>query len=315
MIEKVKSDSADARHRLLVVICSLVLVALTLNPFRFSLPPGSTFPQWRFSITDFAQNVLLFVPLGLVLAPLIGLRSRRPVLRAILIASGCGICLSGLIECAQLFIPERGSNFADILGNGTGTFVGAWLRSLIHRHVAEVRGNGSAAISLTPLIAMLCWVSAMRGEVEPLSALTIIPSGIAAIAILRSNLPGTSRTGFVAMVSWVGIALVPLFQILPLQEAFFVLWIIVLDSWATENSRWGSFSHYMPGRLGTAPLVFALLISQGLNLVIRRPQYDSGVPFHLRWIECALLVCLIVLSLCWRVRYSRKSDTGCEASQ
>jgi glycopeptide antibiotics resistance protein len=70
-------------------------------------------------MVEFAANILLFVPLGVLVAALLGGRRQWW-------AVPIGAMLSGLIEVAQLlFLPSRVPDGRDVLANTLGTVIGA----------------------------------------------------------------------------------------------------------------------------------------------------------------------------------------------
>ena len=76
-----------------------------------------------FAAIEFAANIALFVPLGLLLPHALG--STRP--STLFATVTAGAALSVLIELAQLAIPGRVSTPADVLANTIGTSAGVWL--------------------------------------------------------------------------------------------------------------------------------------------------------------------------------------------
>lgn len=80
-------------------------------------------PQWAsYPFVEFAFNMALFVPLGLLLA----VGSPRSGLRRIATATGLGLVVSCLAEFAQyLFLPDRTTDVRDVLANALGAGVGA----------------------------------------------------------------------------------------------------------------------------------------------------------------------------------------------
>ena len=77
----------------------------------------------RISIPDFVQNVLLFLPFGVLGA----LRLRSPSrsrLTTIVVVCGLGAALSLGIEALQLLTVDRTSSVSDIVANTFGTLVG-----------------------------------------------------------------------------------------------------------------------------------------------------------------------------------------------
>lgn len=125
----------DTRRLALASIC-LGILAVTLLPVRAGLSRGLPEGNLRDSLAsllanvrhadfpDLAQNLLLFLPLGILLgsAPE-GARSAR---RALAAAGAAGLALSGMVEWAQAWIPGRYPSVLDILLNGAGSSLGAW---------------------------------------------------------------------------------------------------------------------------------------------------------------------------------------------
>ena len=105
-------------------------------------------------IADGLLNLALFVPLGWAL----GANGRRPK-----DALAIGLLLSGGIEIAQIFLPNRFPGIGDVLYNGAGACLGAllwaagagWLRPAARHPGRRVRawgGLGLAAILSVPLL-------------------------------------------------------------------------------------------------------------------------------------------------------------------
>lgn len=80
-------------------------------------------PQWVVSYgkVEFAANILLFVPFGVILA--LRLHRRFWWLSVVIAAA-----VSAAVELAQaIFLPERVPAFSDIVANTSGALVGALL--------------------------------------------------------------------------------------------------------------------------------------------------------------------------------------------
>lgn len=112
---------ASGRNRVGSLLPGLVVAAilvLTLWP----LGPRPAFDDdrlsVRFGLADAVRNVLLFVPLGIALA------RRGRGLAAVALSAAL---LSGAIELAQVVIPGRYGNLADLVSNATGALLGAAL--------------------------------------------------------------------------------------------------------------------------------------------------------------------------------------------
>lgn len=140
------SRPGTASRAALVAIVVAVL-SLTLWPLAARPAFADDHISIRFGLADFLRNVLLFLPLGIAL----GVRRTSfagVALRAALLSAG--------IEAAQLFIPGRFANLADLASNTAGALLGAFL----HRTSdAWLRPSPRAADRLAFLAA--CGVAAV----------------------------------------------------------------------------------------------------------------------------------------------------------
>lgn len=82
-----------------------------------------------YTVFEFAANIALFVPLGLLLA--VGWR-RMPAVA--IVAAGCAA--STIIELVQLTMPSRYSTLSDVIANTLGTAVGLVIARAIRRRPA-----------------------------------------------------------------------------------------------------------------------------------------------------------------------------------
>jgi hypothetical protein len=105
-------------HRAALVAVVLIILALTLRPSGHAPSPAFSFALTlaRRELADGILNLLLFVPLGMVLA----WNSGRVAPAAI-----CGAFLSLGIELAQTIVPGRDPALSDIIFNSAGAFIGA----------------------------------------------------------------------------------------------------------------------------------------------------------------------------------------------
>jgi len=85
-------------------------------------PDGS-----RASIPDIVQNVLLFLPFGIL--SFISLNQRK--WHRIIIATLFGSLLSVFVEFLQLFTIDRTTSTTDLISNTAGTFFGALTAAII----------------------------------------------------------------------------------------------------------------------------------------------------------------------------------------
>ncbi|MFE4950240.1 VanZ family protein [Leifsonia sp. NPDC056665] len=127
------------RRVLLAVTAAYLLVVawITLNPapadpHRNPLLEGllATFAStplltWiDYDVVEFTANVLLFVPVGLLFAVLLG-RGRW------WLAFALGVAMTLTIEFVQLFLPARVSDARDLLANTLGTLIGIGIAAVI----------------------------------------------------------------------------------------------------------------------------------------------------------------------------------------
>jgi VanZ family protein len=169
-----------------LTVCALIWTAFivygSLVPFDYRpLEVGHAIASFRHIIaqpisaslrSDFAANVLLFIPQGFLWLGVVSYRARRPwaILFVAPVWAAC-ILLSIFVEFAQLWFPPRTSSLNDIIAESIGALVGcvlwiligvtviAWLGSLIHAKSQQDRFQGVllvycvvfAAYSVMPL--------------------------------------------------------------------------------------------------------------------------------------------------------------------
>jgi len=189
------------RHWNIFALCYLAaaVLPLTLIPFEFTgvnLSYG-----WTVEITfeDFARNILLFLPLGLVA----GYAFKWPHWVALM----GGLIFSLSIETAQLFIAARTSNIGDLVGNSSGAFLGAALsgKLLSKRPCREV--------PLAFVFVPLCWIEALRSLIDPLSAGVALFSLVTGLSLIQLAPP--RHFPFISAVFWLQLATIPFFNTFP----------------------------------------------------------------------------------------------------
>ena len=114
----------------------------------------------RLSIPDAVQNVLFFVPFGVLGMLAGGLRTIRPSRLALVTALGALLSLT--VEVLQLFEADRVTSVADLMTNTTGAFAGAML---------ALAGQGVAVSTLRRLQAAGL---ANARELRPLAIWSIV---------------------------------------------------------------------------------------------------------------------------------------------
>ena len=120
---------------LLVYIAVIGFVTLTPRDDSRGSPLADTILEFfdryeatawiTFSVLERSANVVLFVPLGVLLAATLGRRHWISVV-------GSGVLYSVIIEsCQAMFLPGRVADPIDVVMNGLGTAIGALLHSVI----------------------------------------------------------------------------------------------------------------------------------------------------------------------------------------
>src|SRR5579863_3587090 len=118
------ASSAKWSIRILTLAMGGIL-SLTLYPFRFAVPAGTS--QWalpfllqsgmkRVGPLDDLLNVLLFVPFGFGLAGIMRHRGRSRG-QIILLVLATGLACSYSIEFLQFYVPFRDSGWHDVMTN------------------------------------------------------------------------------------------------------------------------------------------------------------------------------------------------------
>ena len=135
------TDTPAPRHRGRFIAAALAVAAvamLTLGPRAFVAPvsgaairimDAATGPLLSSIGHDGAErllNILLFVPLGLTMALVLGRRLR-------LIAALAGFALSAVVEYSQRSIPGRVPDIEDVLWNTLGAAIGVIIVALAGR--------------------------------------------------------------------------------------------------------------------------------------------------------------------------------------
>ena len=132
----------DGRRRVHSLTIPTVLVGLfivygTTIPFEFSGGAGSIVDAWRlaltsrgvrgaYSKTDFAANILLFLPWGGLLSARFGRAGWGPI-ASVGVATLLGTLLSAFVETVQVFAPSRVTSAVDLVSNTLGSAIGGLL--------------------------------------------------------------------------------------------------------------------------------------------------------------------------------------------
>jgi VanZ family protein len=116
------------------------------------------------SRSDWLSNILLFIPLGFLLAGWLAVdRPRRAVALAVLAIPVASAVLSGAIEFAQLYFPSRTVSSRDVAAETIGGMIGGalwlaagpWLTGLARARAKEVGGRAAWLLPVYSLALVL----------------------------------------------------------------------------------------------------------------------------------------------------------------
>lgn len=174
---------------------ALTTAVITLAPFRFELRPAHGLTTiWSWS--DLVMNVLMFVPFGFVFQ-LTRPRGAAADWRHVLLL---GAGLSGAIETAQLFSPDRFSSAIDVATNTAGALLGAALFARVSRYVESDDTVQSLALEL-PLMGLvyllvpLAWLLGLGSDGDERRVLLLL------LALVAGAILGTVHGAYVAPAS------------------------------------------------------------------------------------------------------------------
>jgi glycopeptide antibiotics resistance protein len=134
------------------ILFALFVVYGTTIPFNFSSEPGWAAAKLarvplnpfiaadtgrRISIPDFVQNVLLFLPFGVLGAIRLRSRRRSPI-ATLVVVTGLGAALSIGIEALQLLTVDRTTSASDVLANTLGALAGVIATQLVEGAVGPI---------------------------------------------------------------------------------------------------------------------------------------------------------------------------------
>ncbi|WUR13486.1 VanZ family protein [[Empedobacter] haloabium] len=123
--------------RLLLGAYALLLVYGSLYPFAWGEPPPSLLAflamPWPGHLDkgDVVQNLLVYMPFGLMVVVARG--PRQPFAVALALAALAGSAISFGVEVVQQYLPARVPSLVDVAMNFTGSVIGAMLGALVRR--------------------------------------------------------------------------------------------------------------------------------------------------------------------------------------
>jgi VanZ family protein len=191
---------------------AIIVAVVTLSPFRFVLPAvNSLTTSWL--AFDAVMNVVMFVPLGFIYR-----LSRPRATGAVWVgALLLGAALSGLVEAAQFFTPDRFPSVSDLVTNTLGAGIGAWLGGLALRRADAAATVRTFAVELplmglVYLLAPLPWLIGLGSGIDS-QAWVLIPLAASAGWIIGSVFTSFERARLsrvlIATAAWLFVALGP----------------------------------------------------------------------------------------------------------
>lgn len=178
--------------RALLGYLALMTGIITLAPFEFQTTPAHGLTTvWNWS--DLVMNVVMFVPFGFAYQ-LTRPRGAPPDWPRVLFL---GAAVSGAIELAQLFSPQRYTSLLDLATNTLGASVGAGLFARLARHLPDDTTVKSLALEL-PLMGLayqlvpLTWLVGLGAEGDERRWLVLF------IATMAGAIVGTVHAAYVA---------------------------------------------------------------------------------------------------------------------
>lgn len=120
----------------LLLLYAVLLVYGSWYPFAWGEPPTLPFAflhtlPAHLDKGDVVQNVLVYMPFGLLVVAWCG--RRLPFSAALLLAAAAGLALSLGVETVQQYLPARVPSVVDVAMNFTGTVIGALSGALVNR--------------------------------------------------------------------------------------------------------------------------------------------------------------------------------------
>lgn len=116
---------------------------------RWSIAPA------QFSLSDALSNLLLFVPIGVFIAPVIG---RGAGLLPLIVTIAAGAALSLVLELGQLLVPHRIPSAIDIAAETTGLITGAALWRIASAEFDAVLERAVGAWQRATLFERALWL-------------------------------------------------------------------------------------------------------------------------------------------------------------
>jgi VanZ family protein len=124
------AHGAPRARALLLLVCAVLVVHGSLYPYHFIEPASFkdalaellSRRHWWTSRGDVLGNVVLFVPLGALGQWVLQLWLRRVPAAVVVLLAGVAVAFG--LQVAQIYVPERDAELADVLWNAAGLLLG-----------------------------------------------------------------------------------------------------------------------------------------------------------------------------------------------
>jgi len=193
-------SSARPELRRLLGVLALLIVYVSLYPFRFRVMPVPIEPAW--SPVDMVANVLLFLPFGLLVRWMAGgpqrhakaagaglgnFREPRVVRNRLTLLLLAGAALAAVLQWLQVLVPGRQPSLMDVamnwIGLGAGAAAAPWLSP--HRW----QRFGRFWLDSRAGLLVLCWLAAQLSPYLPTHPMRAIARQLYAWQQLPWQLP------------------------------------------------------------------------------------------------------------------------------
>jgi hypothetical protein len=147
------------------VYFTLIAFALTLSPFHFEINPLKSF-SWKHGPLDLFVNLFLLFPVGLF--AVLAKRECKSVDILLYLALGLGLSFS--IESLQLLIPERTSQYWDVICNTISLMLGVVVGTVIKAALSQIGRYHDAGqmllVNILIAVAILLVTYSMQYQAE-----------------------------------------------------------------------------------------------------------------------------------------------------
>ncbi len=148
----------------LFLYMSAVTLVITLIPFRFAFPVIHAKFLLFGGLADTVFNILLFIPIGFLSQPIL-FRNKINWRKQTLLF---GMIFSSVIEFLQLFLEKRCTSPGDVITNGFGALLGAYIYHRIrnrtkplHQHAFAMMGIDLPIVNIFYLLIPQMWLSSL----------------------------------------------------------------------------------------------------------------------------------------------------------